>query len=179
MSEPFIGQIQPFSFNFAPRGWALCDGQLLPISQNSALFSLIGTTYGGDGRVTFQLPDLRGRVMIHQGQGPGQPSYAWGETGGATETTLLTSNMPAHNHLIGANGTAGAGSEGSPSGNFLAGATDSGTGGPLTIYSPTANATMNANAVSMTGGSQPFSLLQPFLTISICIALSGIFPSRN
>ena len=98
MSEPFIGQIQPFAFNFAPRNWALCDGQLLPISQNTALFSLIGTTYGGDGRTTFGLPDLRGRVPIHQGHGPGLSSYVIGQTGGSATNTLTQAQMPSHTH---------------------------------------------------------------------------------
>jgi microcystin-dependent protein len=180
MSQQFLGQIQPFAFNFAPVGWALCDGQIMSIAQNSALFSLLGTTYGGNGQSTFALPDLRGRVMIHQGQGPGQPSYSWGETGGATETTLLTSNMPQHNHLINASTTAATVS--SPAGAFLAnanGADNQGQAVTVQVYGPTADTTMNTNSISMTGGSLPISLLQPFLTISICIALTGIFPSRN
>jgi microcystin-dependent protein len=184
MSEPFLGQIQTFAFNFAPRGWMLCDGQLLAIQQNTALFSLIGTTYGGNGTTTFALPDLRGRMMVHQGSGPGLPTVVMGESAGNTQQTLLISNMPAHNHMLNASTTAADGS--TPANTFLALANGADNlGNPLTvqIYGPApaapANTTMNPGAIGMTGGSLPFSIMPPFLVINICIAVQGIFPSRN
>jgi microcystin-dependent protein len=180
MSEPFLGQIQPFGFNFAPRGWAFCAGQLLSIAQNSALFSLLGTYYGGDGRVTFALPDLRGRVMINQGQGPGLPAYDIGQMAGSTNETLLITNMPQHNHTLNASSTDATAA--SPSNNFLATATGADSqGGTVTVqvYGPTATTVMNPMAIGMAGGSQPFSIMQPYLTINICIALEGVFPSHG
>jgi microcystin-dependent protein len=180
MSEPFIGQIQPFGFNFAPRGWALCDGQILPISQNTALFSLLGTTYGGNGQTNFALPDLRGRMMVHQGSGPGLPPVVMGEVAGSPQQTLLISNMPAHNHMLNASTTAADGS--TPANTFLAlanGADNLGNPVTVQIYGPAANTTMNPMAIGISGGSVPFSIMPPYLVISICIALNGIFPSRN
>lgn len=177
MSEPFLGQIQTFAFNFAPRGWALCNGQLLPIAQNTALFSLIGTTYGGNGTTTFALPDLQGRMMVHQGTGPGLPPVVMGEIGGNTQQTLLISNMPAHNHLLNASTTAAASEK--PAGNFMAAANDPASLNPINVYGPTADTTMNPTSIGLAGGSIPFSIMPPFLVINICIALQGIFPSRN
>lgn len=176
MSEPFIGQIQTFAFNFAPVNWATCSGQILAITQNTALFSLIGTTYGGNGTTTFQLPDLQGRVMIHQGTGPGLPTFVMGEVAGSPQQTLLLSNMPAHNHALNVSNQPATTDQ--PSGAVLAQAADSGLN-PINVYGPTPNATMNQAAIGISGGSQPFSIMQPFLTINICIALSGVFPSRG
>ncbi len=188
MSEPFIGQIQPFGFNFAPRGWALCDGQLLPISQNSALFSLLGTIYGGDGRTTVGLPDLRGRVPMHMGSGPGLTSRRIGDKSGYEAVTLTTAQMPAHDHT----GTAdlhgkvrcnsAAGNVDSPAGNCLAKIdrtnqySDAGPNGDM------ADGTVSAcgNLTTATaGGSQAHSNMQPYLAINYCIALVGLFPSRS
>jgi microcystin-dependent protein len=150
---------------------------LLPISQNTALFSLLGTNYGGNGQTTFALPDLRGRVMIHQGTGPGQPTYVIGETGGNTQQTLLVSNLPPHNHALMASTDAATTEK--PAGAFLAAANDPASLNPINVYGPATNTTMNPLAIGFTGNGIPISLLQPFLTISVCIALQGIFPSRN
>jgi microcystin-dependent protein len=172
--DPFIGQILLFAGNFAPRGWALCQGQLLPIAQNSALFSILGTTYGGDGRTTFALPDLRGRVPVSSGQGPGLSPYTLGENGGTEQVTLLSTQMPAHTHVLVANNTAGTRAE--PEGNVLAAE----SAGATQIYSDaSATVTMNPVSISATGGSQPHSNLQPFLCLNYIIALEGIYPSRN
>jgi microcystin-dependent protein len=180
MSEPFLGEIRMFGGNFAPRGWAFCNGQLLPISSNTALFSLLGTTYGGDGRTTFALPDLRGRVPMHWGQGPGLSSRSLGESSGSESVTLTSSQMPAHTHSAVATVNASARSDGSsPSGAVPA------DGGGNNIYSsaPDGSTTMNGGMVSTqigaAGGSQPHANLQPFLCVSFIIALQGIFPSRN
>jgi microcystin-dependent protein len=166
MSEPFIGQIMMFGGNFAPRDWAFCDGQLMSIAQNTALFSILGTTYGGDGVTTFALPDLRGRVPVHPGNGPGLPVYQLGESAGSPSTTLTISQMPAHNH-------AAVYSLGDPDGgtNYLA------IGNPprLGNTNPQASATM----VAPSGGNQPFGLMQPYLCVNFIIALYGIFPSRG
>ncbi len=176
MSEPFIAQIMMFGGNFAPRGWALCDGQLLSIAQNTALFSILGTTYGGNGQTTFALPDLRGRVPIHPGQGPGLSPYVLGQMSGTENTTLLITNMPAHNHTAtGAiNANSAAANDSLPTGNYLA---------ESAIYHTGTNTTMAANSVSvnvgLAGGSQPFSILQPYTCVNFIIALEGIFPSRN
>jgi microcystin-dependent protein len=169
MSEPFLGQITIVGFNFAPRGWAQCNGQILPIAQNTALFSLLGTTYGGNGQTTFALPDLRSRVPIHVGQGPGLSSYALGQAAGTETVTLNINQMPTHNHLMGASSEEGAPS--SPSGQVPA------KGG---IYGPAPDGTvMNPTVITNTGGSQPHENIQPYLTLNFCIALEGIFPSRN
>ncbi|MBI1407811.1 MAG: phage tail protein [Caulobacter sp.] len=159
----------------------LCAGQLLSIANYSALFSLIGTTYGGNGTTTFGLPDLRGRVLVGQGQGPGLSDYAMGEMTGSQTVTLLSTNMPQHNHMLNASGVAG--TSASPQNNFLAltNGFDPGSGNPVTVdvYATSANTTMNPMAVGLAGGSQPFSILQPLLTVNFCIAVEGIFPSRN
>jgi microcystin-dependent protein len=153
------------SFNFPPKGWALCNGQLLPINQNQALFALLGTTYGGDGRVNFALPDLRGRVAIHDGNG-----HTLGEGGGATSHTLSISEMAQHAH--GAFGTSSNADSPVPTGNLLGAANNT--------YTTPANLTaLIANSVSNVGGSQPHENMQPYLTLSFCIALQGIFPSQN
>lgn len=169
--EPFIGQIQIFGFNFAPRGWALCDGQLLPISQNTALFSLLGTTYGGDGRTTFALPDLRGRVPVHVGNGPGLDTISWGEKGGQIQSQLTVANLPSHSHAL--NGTNGTADQAQPGGNALAQSSED-------QYAAAAPGdAMRAGSVGNTGGNQAFNIRNPYLGIYYSIALQGIFPSRN
>ena len=174
MSEPFIGQIQIFPYNFAPRGWAFCQGQIMSIAQNTALFSLLGTTYGGDGQTTFALPDLRGRVPNSSGQGPGLSNYSLGQVSGTESTTLQTQNLPPHNHSVTINVNSSEGGQNSPQGTYL-GKTDPG------VYAATQdNALMGAQpATGLTGQGVPVSILQPFLTLNYCIALEGIFPSRN
>lgn len=171
MSEPFLGEIRMFGFNFAPTGWAMCNGQLVPIAQNTALFSLLGTFYGGNGTSTFALPDLQGRVGIHQGQGTGLSPYVIGQVGGAESETLTQSQMPQHSHaVVASNGGAG-GTR--PAGSVLARtATD--------IYAASPDGTtMNPGMIGIAGGSQPFGIIQPYLCVNFCIALQGIFPSRS
>lgn len=170
MTEPYIGTIQMFGFNFAPRGWALCNGQLLSIAQNTALFSLLGTQYGGNGQTTFALPDLQGRVAIHQGQGPGLSSYTIGEVSGTETVTLIQQQMPQHNHLINASNNDP--TDSTPQNNVPANI-------PAGGYGATANINMNPAMGGLAGGSQPHENRQPFLVINFCIALVGIFPSRN
>jgi microcystin-dependent protein len=173
MSEPFLGMIIIVPYNFAPRGWAFCNGQILPIAQNTALFSLLGTTYGGNGQTTFALPDLRGRVPNSSGQGPGLSSYDLGQVGGTESSTLTINQMPGHNHTVTAPASGEDATSSKPAGNYLGK-----TASP--IYSATTDNTLTAAIPSgNTGGSQPFSLLQPYLTLNFCIALEGIFPSRN
>jgi microcystin-dependent protein len=175
--QVFVGTIQAFGFNFAPTSWALCNGQLQAIAQNTALFSLLGTTYGGDGVQTYALPNLQGRFPLHWGQGPGLPPYDIGQSAGTTDQTLLFNNMPIHSHVLNAS-SASATTE-KPAGGFLATANDPATFNPISVYGPTANATMNATAIGMAGGSIPFSIMPPYLAVTFCIALFGIFPSRN
>jgi microcystin-dependent protein len=171
VTEPFLGEIRLFPYNFAPRGWAFCQGQILSIAQNTALFSLLGTTYGGNGVTTFALPDLRGRVAVSQGQGPGLSPYSLGEQGGVESVTLIATQMPQHNHLISVN-NAGS-STGRPSGNYP-GQTSGNT------YAPSSDgSTFAPQAVGMAGGNQPHTNIQPYLALNYCIALEGIFPSRN
>ena len=176
-SEPYLGQAMLVGFNFCPRGWTTASGQLLPISSNTALFSLYGTTYGGDGRVTFGLPDLRGRVPISMGQGPGLSDRAWGSRAGAETTTLTTSNMPAHNH--------------NP--RIQVSRIDATTANPIQAYFARAAGltyetgtalqgdTMHAGTIlsDTVGANIPFNNMQPYLTMQWCVALQGIFPSRN
>jgi microcystin-dependent protein len=173
MAEPFLSEIRMMSFAFAPKGWALCNGQLLPINQNQALFSLLGTTFGGDGRVTFALPDLRARTPIHGG-----PTHALGERGGEPTHTLAIPELPQHTHLL--NGSSAGASTNVPAGNVLARGQAS-NGNPINYYDTSAGnlAAMNAGSLANTGGSQAHENTQPFLTVSFCIALQGIFPSRN
>lgn len=167
MAEPFLSEIRMTSFVFAPRGWALCNGQLLPINQNQALFSLLGTTFGGDGRVNFALPDLRGRTPIHVGSG-----HTLGERGGEQAHTLSIAEIPTHLHVL--QGTSDDGSQVIPAGGYLAKAA------PANPYSTPTNLTaMNPASTGNAGGSQAHLNMQPFLTLSFCIALQGIFPSPN
>ncbi|HEY6374459.1 MAG TPA: tail fiber protein [Edaphobacter sp.] len=175
--NPFIGQILMVAFNFAPQGWALCNGQLLPISQNQALFSLLGTYYGGDGRTNFALPNLQGRVPIHQGSN-GVGNYVMGMIGGVENVTLLVNNMPSHSHAANCSTTLGPNAD--PAKNFWA---EVNTGGKHPTASPayaaSANAQMAPTAIGATGGNQPVSVVQPFLCVNFIIALQGIFPARN
>ena len=178
MSEPFIGQIIMFGGNFAIRGFAQCDGQLLGISQNTALFSLLGTTYGGDGRTSFGLPDLRGRFPMHVGTGPGLSPRRLGEKSGAETTTLTVSQMPSHDHAGAAKANAGTANSQSPIGNVLA----SEAGGVTAMYSsdaPDGDMSVSALSIANTGGSHPHSNLPPYQVISFLIALVGIYPSRG
>ncbi len=169
MSEPFLGEIRMFGFNFAPTGWAMCNGQILSIQQNAALFALLGTFYGGNGTSTFALPNLQGRRAIHQGQLQGGSVYTIGEFSGNENATLLSSNMPSHSHTVNCfDSTAGTTS---PQGALLA------KGGSYAASSP--SGTMSNSMIAMSGNSIPFSILDPYLCVNFCIALVGIFPSRN
>jgi microcystin-dependent protein len=166
MAEPFLSEIRIMSFVYAPKGWALCNGQLLPINQNQALFALLGTTYGGNGQTTFALPNLQGRTPIHVGAG-----HILGEAGGEQAHTLSWSELPPHTHVVQATTNPAAGDD--ATNNVLAQA-------GLNLYAPLSSpATMAPGAVSTVGGSQPHLNLQPFLTLTFCIALQGIFPSRT
>jgi microcystin-dependent protein len=173
MADPFVAEIRIFPFNFAPKGWAWCDGQLLPISQNTALFSLLGTTYGGDGKSTFALPDLQGSAPMHPGQGPGLSLHDLGETGGTETVTLLQSEMPVHNHAM------------------MAAAMDPATAKLISnqasfslsqgggIYQDSQNAQLAPEAITPSGGDQPHNNLMPYLTLYFNIALQGVFPPRG
>lgn len=172
MADPFVAEIRIFPFNFAPKGWAWCDGQLLPLSQNTALFSLLGTTYGGDGKSNFALPDLQGRAPMHPGQGPGLSLHDLGETGGSETVTLLESEIPAHTHAL--KGSLNPADSPNPAGAFMAGP------GNDNIYATPANlVSMAPQALAPAGGSQPHNNLQPYLTFYFNIALQGVFPPRG
>jgi microcystin-dependent protein len=173
MSDPFVAEIRIFAGNFAPKGWAFCDGQLLPISQNTALFSLLGTTYGGDGKSTFALPNMQGSAPMHPGQGPGLSLHNLGEQGGSETTTLLTSEMPAHNHIAVPRATLGTAQL--PAGQTWAGNTDTLSYVPAATVPDT---TMNPGALSINGSSFPHNNLAPYLVLNFLIALQGVFPSR-
>ena len=172
VSDPLLGSIMLFAGNFAPRGWAFCDGQLLPISSYTALFSILGTTYGGDGRTTFALPDLRGAVPMGARQGPGLTNRQLGSRTGTETTTLTVNNLPSHNH--GLVGSSSPGSSSSPDGNVPAVNRDG-----ILHYGSEPNANMNTAGISNTGGNQPANNMQPSLALNYCIALQGIFPSRS
>lgn len=170
MADPFVAEIRIFPFNFAPRGWAWCDGQLLPLSQNTALFSLLGTTYGGNGQSNFALPDLQGRAPMHPGQGPGLSLHQLGEMGGSETVTLLESEIPAHSHALSTSIR--------PSDGLNPAARAVGTGN--NVYAPPANLTLAApEALAASGGNQPHNNMQPYLTFYFCIALQGIYPPRT
>lgn len=176
MADPFVAEIRIFPFNFAPKGWAFCDGQLLPISQNTALFSLLGTTYGGDGKSTFALPDLQGRAPMQPGQGQGLSLHDLGEESGSETVTLLTSEMPAHAHNVGRATDQPANSP-TPVANVWA------LGGSVravvNLYNPGApTAAMKSDIIQVTGSSFPHNNMQPYLTLNFCIALQGVFPQR-
>jgi microcystin-dependent protein len=172
-SDPFLAEIYMGGMNFPPRGYALCQGQILSIAQNTALFSLLGTTFGGNGQTTFGLPDLRGRVPIGWGQGPGLSNRDLGEVGGEETATLLVTQIPAHNHPL--NAVSEAGDISAPAGAYLAN-----TGALDKEYKTTGTlAPMNAGAVGSTGGSQPHNNVPPYLVLNFYIAITGIFPSRN
>ena len=173
MGEPFVGEIRMFGGSFAPAGWAMCAGQAMPISENDTLFNLIGTTYGGDGQETFNLPDLQGRVPMHSGQGPGlSQTYQIGEKAGVESVTLTTNQIPIHSHAFVASGDLAPSPD--PTGNLVA--------EPVTLnlyFGDVANANLNAQAVLPVGGSQPHENLQPYLCITFIISLFGVFPSQN
>ena len=172
MSEPFVGEIRMFAGNFAPRGWSFCEGQLLAISQNDALFSLLGTIYGGDGRTTFGLPDMRGRLPVHMGAGPGLSTRAIGLRTGAEQVALSTNELPSHTHDMQASTAQGV--ENNPAGKYSAVSPN------VRIYRPaTPNTSLAANSVSSAGAGQAHNNMMPFLCVHFIIALTGIFPSRN
>jgi microcystin-dependent protein len=174
MSNPFVAEIRIFPFNFAPKGWAFCDGQILPLSQNTALFSLLGTTYGGDGKSNFALPNMQGNAPMHPGQGPGLSLHDLGETGGSDTVTLLESEMPSHSHGLMASLIQATSQTPGP------------TVGPahartIQAYSTTTTGlvTMSDNTVAPAGGDQPHNNLMPYLTLNFCIALQGVYPPRT
>lgn len=180
MSSPFLAEVTMFGFNFPPKGWAFCNGQLMSISQNTALFSLIGTYYGGDAKSTFALPNIQGMAVLGQGQSPGTSQYSVGETTGTEYETLLTSEIPAHNHSFTATSTAG--TTLTSSGNQLAQAFSGGKQASYTgnyLNANAANVTMSPAATNVTGGSQPHNNMQPYLTLNFCIALQGVYPPRS
>ncbi len=173
MADPFVAEIRIFPFNFAPKGWAWCDGQLMPLSQNTALFSLLGTTYGGNGKSNFALPDLQGRAPMHPGQGPGLSLHDLGETGASETVTLLESEIPSHSHTLRANTLDPADTNvPSPGASFAMS-----TGGGL--YQDDFNGSLSAAALAPAGGDQPHNNLMPYLTFYFCIALQGVFPPRS
>jgi len=176
MSEPFVAEIRIFGFNFAPKGWAFCNGQILPISQNTALFSLLGTTYGGDGQSNFALPNLQGYAPIMPGQGAGLSFYDLGQSGGEPNVTLLESEIPAHSHTVKAN--SGAGTQSSPANADWASAKILRQG--TNLYTQSApNTTMSTQAFTTAGGALPHNNMPPYLVLNFCIALQGVFPPRT
>src|SRR5437879_6365652 len=179
MSQPFIGEIRMFAGNFAPQGWAFCNGQLLAISENDALFNLIGTTYGGDGQSTFALPNLQSRIPVHVGSG-----FALAQTGGVETVTLTTQQIPSHNHNVLTTTGNAATAKATPSGNFLADQVLSNAPNPApSTYAPFVQdgnqRTLSANSVGASGGSQPHDNMVPFLVINFILSLFGVFPSQN
>ena len=175
MADPFVAEIRIFPFNFAPKGWAWCNGQLMPLSQNTALFSLLGTTYGGNGKSNFALPDLQGRSPMHPGQGPGLSLHDLGETGGSETVTLLESEIPAHSHTLNAT------NEDGTQGTLASNVTLATSVGGMLYQTNTSSNLVSMNPVDLTpaGGSQPHNNLQPYLVFYFCIALQGVFPPRG
>ncbi len=176
MSSPFVAEIRIFGFNFAPKGWAFCDGQIMPISQNTALFSLLGTTYGGDGVSNFALPNLQGMAPMQPGQGAGLSLRDLGEVGGEQTVTLLQTEMPSHSHA--AQGVAGAGGLAPAAANTWADANQRGIS-EYAASDPTSNVQMNPFALSIAGGNLPHNNMMPYLTLNFCIALQGVYPARS
>src|SRR5215467_3897736 len=174
MANPFLAEIRIFPFNFPPKGWAFCDGQILPLSQNTALFSLLGTTYGGDGKSNFALPNMQGNAPMHPGQGPGLSLHDLGETGGSDTVTLLESEIPSHSHSL--NGDPNVALVKLPGPNVALARSKNGN-----VYSDVAGnlVALNDNTVAPAGGDQPHNNLQPYLTLSFCIALQGVYPPRT
>jgi microcystin-dependent protein len=180
MSDAFLGEIRMFPFNFAPTGWAHCDGQILPLFQNTALFSLLGTNFGGDGKSNFALPNLQGCCVVDVGQGPGLSSYDVGESGGDVSVTLIQQQNPIHNHLV--NVSDSNADSASPVGNLFAKGNydNNGVKGVADLYTPTAaNVTLSGTEIGPTGGNLPHNNLMPYLTLNFCIALQGYFPPRS
>jgi microcystin-dependent protein len=171
--DPFVAEIRIFPFNFAPKGWAWCNGQLLPLSQNTALFSLLGTTYGGDGKSNFALPDLEGRAPMHPGQGPGLSLHDLGETGGSETVTLLESEIPGHNHAV--NGSNGPANLQTPAADRVLGRAN----GNIYLDTPANFVALAPEALAPAGGDQPHNNMQPYLTMYFNIALQGVFPPRT
>lgn len=171
-TDQFIGQIQYFPYNFAPRGWSFCNGQIMDIASNTALFSLLGTTFGGDGRVTFGLPDMRGRAPLHPRRGPGLSAYAWGERGGAETVTLTLAHLPSHTHTL--NGTNTVGNQATPGGHTLAR-----DGRERTYQNAAPDTDLHASSIESAGGNQPHDNMPPFISLNCNIAITGIFPSRS
>ena len=174
MTTPFIGQICMFGGNFAPRGWAFCQGQILSIAQNTALYSILGTTYGGNGQTTFGLPDLRYRVPVGTGTVTGLGSMTMGQMGGEVNHTLISTEMPAHNHALQIPTTSGDSTAKNPNGNILGG-----TASPTYAAANTANGQIGGAAIGIAGGSQPHNIMQPYLGLNFIIAMEGVYPSRN
>jgi microcystin-dependent protein len=174
MADPFVAEIRIFPFNFPPKGWAFCNGQILPISQNTALFSLLGTTYGGDGKSNFALPNMEGNAPMHPGQGPGLSLHDLGETGGSQTVSLLESEIPAHSHTVFAGPVQFAGNTNVAVGNSFAKSSQG------NAYAPAANLVqLSPFSVPPAGGDQPHNNMQPYLTLNFCIALQGVYPPRT
>jgi microcystin-dependent protein len=174
MSDPFVAEIRIFPFNFPPTGWAFCDGQLMPISQNTALFSLLGTTYGGDGKSTFALPDLQGSAPMQPGQGQGLSERFLGEMSGTESVTLLVSEIPLHTHTVNCGGNFSVGDTNVPTANIIAKSSNGNAYGPAQNLTP-----MAFQGLPPAGGSLPHNNMQPYLTLNFCIALQGVFPARQ
>lgn len=170
--DPFVAEIRIFPFNFAPKGWAFCDGQILPLSQNTALFSLLGTTYGGDGKSNFALPNMQGNAPMHPGQGPGLSLHDLGETGGSDTVSLLESEIPSHSHAFTV--SASDANSQTPDGQLLAAGVGIGQ-----YAAPGALTNLSDNAIAPAGGDQPHNNMQPYLTLNFCIALQGVYPPRT
>jgi microcystin-dependent protein len=176
MADPFVAEIRIFPFNFAPKGWAFCDGQILPLSQNTALFSLLGTTYGGDGKSNFALPNMQGNAPMHPGQGPGLSLHDLGETGGSDTVSLLESEIPAHSHAMRAHNFDQADTQNPSSSTSLA---QSANGFAYQNNTSQNLVQLNSSALAPAGGDQPHNNMQPYLTLNFCIALQGVYPPRT